>query len=209
MIALHISAGTGSLWTAWSLDPVALVGIPLTALLYYRGLVSLGSRRRFHATWRPWAFYAGLFMLAVALLSPLDHLSDELFYAHMTQHMLILMVGAPLILLGAPILPVLRGIPRPIRRILVIPVFQSLPVRLVLRTLSRPLIAWPIYALLIWGWHLPVLFEAALESELLHFVEHLTFAIAAYLFWWNIIDPHPLRPNLYSYIFYKFFMFRV
>jgi putative membrane protein len=199
MIALHISVDTGLLWNSWSLDPVALVGIPLVAFLYYRGLASLGNRRRFHSTWRPWSFYLGLLMLAGALLSPLDHLSDELFYAHMTQHMLIMMVGAPLILLGAPIIPVLRGIPRPIRRSAVIPVLQSLPVRFVLRTLSRPLVAWPVYVLVLWIWHLPVLFVGALEDELLHFVEHFTFAFAAYLFWWNIIDPHPLRPNL-SYL---------
>ena len=199
MIALHISVGTGSLWTMWSLDPVALIAIPLVAFLYYRGLASLGDRRRFHATWRPWAFYAGLLTLAGALLSPLDHLSGELFYAHMTQHMLILMVGVPLILLGAPILPVLRGIPRSVRRGVVIPAFQSLPVRLLLRTLSRPLVAWPVYVLVMWGWHLPALFEAALANETVHFVEHFTFAATAYLFWWNIIDPHPLRANL-SYL---------
>ena len=138
-------------------------------------------------------------MLAGALLSPLDHLSDELFYVHMTQHMLILMVGAPLILLGAPIIPVLRGIPRLIRRKVVIPVLRSLPVRIVLRTLSRPLVAWPLYVLFLWVWHLPVLFEGALENELLHFFEHFTFALTAYLFWWNVIDPHPLRSNL-SYL---------
>ena len=199
MIALHISVRTDSLWTSWSFDPVALIAIPLAAFLYYRGLTSLGSRRRFHSTWRPWAFYVGLVMLALAVLSPLDHLSGELFYAHMTQHMLILMVGVPLILLGAPFLPVLRGIPRPIRRGVIIPLFRSIPVRTVLRVLSRPLVAWPVYVLFIWGWHLPVLFEAALENEVLHVVEHFTFAFTAYLFWWNIIDPHPLRPNL-SYL---------
>ena len=196
MTALHISIGTGSLWTNWSLDPVALIGIPLAAILYYRGLQSLGARRRFHGSWRPFSFYAGLFALAVALLSPLDHLSDELFLAHMTQHMLIMMIGVPLILLGAPILPVLRGIPRPIRRMVVIPAFQSSPVRFVLRTLSRPLVAWPVFIFSIFGWHMPSLYEAAINNEGLHLLEHAVFAIGAYLFWWNVIDPHPLRPNL-------------
>jgi putative membrane protein len=196
MTALHIGIGTGSLWTNWSLDPIALIGIPLAAILYYRGLQSLGARRRFHGTWRPSSFYAGLFALAVALLSPLDHLSDELFMAHMTQHMLLMMVGVPLVLLGAPILPILRGIPRPIRRRVVIPTFRSPPVRFVLRTLSRPLVAWPAFIFSMFAWHLPALYEAALGNEALHLLEHAVFVIGAYLFWWNVIDPHPLRPNL-------------
>jgi putative membrane protein len=199
MTALHIGISAGSWWTNWSLDPIALIGIPLAAFLYYRGLQSLGERRRFHGTWRPSSFYAGLFALAVALLSPLDHLSDELFMAHMTQHMLLMMVGVPLVLLGAPIIPVLRGIPRPIRRRIVIPTFQSLPVRFVLRTLSRPLVAWPAFVFSMFAWHLPSLYEAALANEGLHLAEHAVFAIGAYLFWWNVIDPHPLRPNL-SYL---------
>lgn len=196
MTALHISVSSGPLWTNWSLDLIALIGIPLAAVLYYRGIESLGVRRRFHGTWRPLAFYMGLFALAIALLSPLDHLSDELFMAHMTQHMLLMMVGVPLLLLGAPILPVLRGIPRPIRRRVVIPIFQSLPIRFVLRTLSRPLVAWPVFIFSMFGWHLPGLYEAALGNEALHQLEHAVFVIGAYLFWWNIIDPHPLRPNL-------------
>ena len=196
MTALHIGVSTGSWWTSWSLDPVALIGIPLAAVLYYQGLQSLGSRRRFHGTWRPFTFYAGLLAIAVALLSPLDHLADELFMAHMTQHMLLMMIGVPLVLLGAPILPMLRGIPRPIRRRLVIPTFQSLPVRFVLRTLSRPMVAWPVFIFSIFAWHLPALYEAALASEAIHLSEHAVFVIGGYLFWWNVIDPHPLRPNL-------------
>ena len=200
MIALHVgTVNTGSLWTAWSFDPLALAGLPLVGFLYYRGITSPGRKPRFHTAWRARSFYLGLVVLAVAVLSPLDHLADELFSVHMTQHMLILMVGAPLILLGAPIVPVLRGTPRPIRRRVIIPVLQSLAVRFILRTLSRPLVAWPLYVLFIWGWHVPGLFVAALENELVHLIEHTSFAFTAYLFWWNIIDPHPLRANL-SYL---------
>ena len=199
MIALHTTIELGPFWTAWSLDLTALVGIPIAALLYARGLRSLGSRRRYHATWRPWSFYAGLAVIAAALLSPLDHFSEELFSIHMTQHVLLMMVGAPLVLLGAPMIPILRGIPRRTRRSVVIPVAKSLPVRAVLRTLTRPLVAWPAYVGVLLLWHVPPFFEAALENEAVHLFEHLTFASAAYLFWWNIVDPLPLRPNL-SYL---------
>ena len=199
MISLHVTVETGSFWTSWALDPAALIGIPLAALLYARGLRSLGPRPRFHDSWRPWSFYAGLLVLLVALVSPLDHLSDELFLAHMTQHMLLMMVGVPLVLLGAPIIPVLRGIPRPVRRGIVIPVFKSLPVRGLLRLLTQPLVAWPLYVGVFLVWHVPAFFEAALGNEAMHQLEHLLFAGAAYAFWWNVVDPLPLRPNL-SYL---------
>ena len=199
MIALHVEIDTGSALTTWSVDPIALIAIPIAALLYYRGLRSLGNRRRFHSSWRPWSFYLGLFSIALGLLSPIDHFSDELFWVHMTQHMLIVMVGAPLVLLGAPMIPMLRGVPRELRRQLVIPIAKSLPVRAFLRTVTRPLVAWPLYTFIIIGWHFSAFFEAALENEALHNLEHVLFALGAYVFWWNIIDPHPLRSNL-SYL---------
>jgi putative membrane protein len=196
MIALHAGLQADSIWASWSLDPTALIGIPLAAWLYARGLRSLGQRKRYHGSWRPWVFYGGLAVIFLALASPLDHLSEELFAAHMTQHVLLMMVGVPMVLLGAPMIPMLRGVPRPVRRSAVIPVAKSLPMRALLRTVTRPLIAWPLYVGVLLGWHLPALFDAALANETLHTIEHLVFAFAAYVFWWNIIDPLPLRPNL-------------
>ena len=125
MTALHLSAQTDSLWLSWSFDPLALTLVPLAALLYARGLSTLGPTPRFHDSWRPWAFYSGLVVVLVALVSPLDHLSDELFLGHMAQHVLLMMVAVPLVLLGAPMIPMLRGVPRPIRRRLVIPAGTS------------------------------------------------------------------------------------
>ena len=199
MTALQVGIEVGSAWTKWSLDPTALIGLPLAALLYSRGLRSLGGRLRFHATWRPWAFHAGLLVIAGALLTPLDYLSERLFWAHMTQHMLLIMVGAPLVLLGAPMIPMLRGVPRPLRRRLVIPIARSAPVRSALRVLTTPVVAWVIYAGTLVVWHFPSFYVSAIENEIVHMLEHVIFAVGAYLFWWNVIDPVPLRPNL-SYL---------
>jgi len=199
MIALHVSVQSTSLWGQWSLDPIALIGIPLAALLYARGLRSMAPRKRYHASWRPWSFYGGLTFIFLALVSPLDHLAEELFYAHMIQHVGLMMIGVPLVLLGAPMIPILRGIPRSTRRRLVIPIARSLPVRFVLRTLTRPLVAWPLYVGVFSFWHTPALFDASIENDALHIVEHLLFAAAAYAFWWNIVDPLPLKSNL-SYL---------
>jgi putative membrane protein len=196
MTALQVGIEVGSAWTKWSLDPTALIGIPLAAYLYSRGLRNFRGRLRFHATWRPWAFYAGLLVIAVALLTPLDYLSERLFVAHMSQHMLLMMVGVPLVLLGAPMIPILRGIPRPMRRKIVFPVATSLPVRATLRFLTQPLPAWIIYVATLILWHFPLFYVAAIDNAAIHTLEHLIFAAGAYLFWWNVIDPVPLRPNM-------------
>ena len=80
----------------WSADPAALVLIPLAALLYARGLASLGSPRRFHDGWRPQLFYLGLALALAVLVGPLDHLAGELFLAHMTQHVVLVLVAVGL-----------------------------------------------------------------------------------------------------------------
>ncbi len=187
---------SGSLWLAWNADVTALVGIPLAAVLYARGISALGDRRRFHNTWRPVAFYAGLAAVFVALVSPLDALAGELFLAHMAQHMLLIFVAAPAIQISAPVLPILRGVPRPVRRRVVIPFFKSRAVRSTLRNVFRPLIAWPLFVGMLAFWHFPFAYEAALGNELVHVVEHFAFALGAYLWWWNVVDPIPLRASL-------------
>ncbi len=191
---------SGSLWLAWNADVTALIGIPLAAVLYARGLRSLGDRRRFHSSWlRPVSFYLGLFLVFIALVSPLDALSSELFLAHMGQHMLLMFFAVPALQLGAPVLPILRGVPRPVRRRFVIPIFKSRPVRGALKFFFRPLIAWPLFTGTLALWHFPFAYEAALGNEFIHVAEHLVFALGAYLWWWNVIDPTPLRASL-SYL---------
>ena len=195
---MHAHAGLdpGSPLLAWGADPAALVLIPLAALLYARGLASLGSRRRFHDGWRPRSFYLGLALAFAALVGPLDHLADELFSAHMSQHVVLVLVAVPLVLLGAPVIPIMRGVPRAVRRHALIPLLKLRPVRAFLRLISHPLVAWPLFVGTFLGWHFPPAFEAAITSDALHLLEHASFAIGAYLFWWNIIDPLPLKANL-------------
>ena len=92
--------------------------------------------------------------------------------------------------------PTLRGVPRRVRRRLVVPFAKNAAVRTVLRWMTRPLVAWPMYVVAILGWHAPAMYDAALRNETLHILEHLVFSVTAFLFWWNVIDPIPLRPNL-------------
>lgn len=191
----HVGGGhdAPSLLTSWSLDPWAIVGVGLLAVVYGLGMRSpTGRRPAVFPRWRPVMFYAGLGVILLALISPIDRLAEDLFTMHMVQHMLLMAVGAPLLLLGTPFVPLLRGLPLPLRRRVVIPLGQSRRFRRFLRLLTHPLVTWALYAAVVVVWHMPTLFDAALGNQGLHYVQHLTFTGAALLFWWNVVDPTPL-----------------
>jgi putative membrane protein len=137
--------------------------------------------------YRPPLFVAGVLVLLLALVSPLDTLGDTyLFSAHMAQHMLLLQVVPPLLLLGMP--------SRLWRRIVAWPPADRLE-----RFLGRPLLAWPIGVITLWAWHAPALYNAALGNENLHTFQHLTFLVAATIFWWPVVAPLRERRRLPSW----------
>lgn len=155
------------------------------ALLTGTYLVIAGPLQRRFASGKPLpvsrqlAFHAGTFSLFLALVSPLDVLADEyLFSAHMVQHMLLLYVAPPLWLIGLPDWAMsLSALGDILRR--------------VAGYLTRPLIAFLIFNGIMWTWHLPSLYEAALANENLHIFEHLTFLAAAVIGWWPVLAPLP------------------
>ena len=143
------------------------------------------------SAWRLSAYLAGLGTVAVALLSPLEHLAERLFTAHMVQHQLLLMVAPPLLLLANPFPftvwaapPALRG---GLQRFLV----ERSVARRTLRALTRLPVAGLLYAGNLWAWHWPPAYEAALRHHVVHDLEHLAFFGTAVLFWWPIINPAP------------------
>ena len=175
--------------------------------LYTRGLWrSRGRSGNLFPWWRPTAFYTGLIALLLGAVSPVDGLSDDLFLMHMVQHVLMMMVGPPLILVGAPVVPVLRGLPRILRDDLAIPLLQMRRVRKTLNFLASPLTAWLFFVFTLWIWHVPALYNEAVTNEALHFLQHMMFISAAVFFWWTVIDPIPLKPRL-SYAFRLLFLF--
>jgi putative membrane protein len=141
--------------------------------------------------WRPLLTGAGLGSIALALLSPLDTLAHRRFAAHMVQHMLLIAVAAPALLLADPLPALLWALPARVRvragRLLV----RGAPVRRVWQTLTRLPVAWLGYAGILWLWHLPWAYESALGDRLLHDLEHLAFFAGAILFWWPVVDPAP------------------
>jgi cytochrome c oxidase assembly factor CtaG len=143
--------------------------------------------------WRLMAFVSGLFLLWIALGSPLAMLDHQLLTVHMMKHLLLMTAGAPLILLGEPALPVLCGLPKYfIRRSLLLRIRTPQWLR---SFLSNLVFCWIAAAAAVIVWHVPVLFQMALSSPILHFVESASFLTAGLLFWRPIIRPWPRDSN--------------
>ena len=159
--------------------------------LYGRGWLRLSRIGHPPPRWRLALYGLGLAAIAAALLSPIDDLADELFPVHMVQHLLLTMLAAPLVLLGNPLPVVLWGVPRGLRRYLASPLTTGARFRVALVVLTSLPVAWFVYVADLWEWHVPLLYQLALEHEIVHGVEHVAFFTTALLFWWPIIRPAP------------------
>ena len=131
-------------------------------------------------------FLAGWISLVVALLSPLHPLGNLLFAAHMTQHEILMLVSAPLLVLGRPLLPTLWALPLAWRKGIAT-IARPATVRRAWALLTTPLAAWVVHLVALWLWHIPLLFEATLRSDLIHTAQHVSFLGSALLFWWAIL----------------------
>jgi putative membrane protein len=175
--------------------------IPLTlamvaaAFLYLRGWLHLRSASvNVIPGWRTGSFLLGLFLIWVALGSPLAAFDEELLTVHMVQHLLLMTIAPPLILLAAPVMPLLHGLPRQFVQSVVGPVFRWPPMQRVGQVLSQPAFCWFAAAAALVGWHVPAAFTLGLQSEGWHAVEHTCFLGAGFLFWWPVVQPWPSVP---------------
>jgi putative membrane protein len=179
-----------SIWTSWSLQPPVLVGLATAAWAYTRGVQRLwsGGRRRGIGPWQAASFIGGLVALAIALVSPIHPLSSDLLWVHMVQHVLLVLVAAPMLVLGAPLVPMTLAVPVSWRR--GVRSWGRTPwLRWVGRLMQRPLFAWVVSVAALWAWHAPPLYDAAVRNQTLHALEHLTFLATAILFWWVALRP--------------------
>jgi cytochrome c oxidase assembly factor CtaG len=178
---------------AWSWPLWPAVGIVVSGTLYLRGWRALQrTRARELPRWRAVCFFGGLLALWIALASPIDALDDFLLSAHMLQHFILMSVAPPLLVLGAPLVPMLRGLPRWMVRGLR-PVFASRTVHKVAHALAHPAVAWLVMNIAYLGWHVPQAFELTLRSEAWHNTEHMCFLFTSIVFWWVIVEPWPSR----------------
>ena len=177
-------------WTSWTLQPPVLVGLGAAGWAYWRGVRTLwsGSRRRAIAGAQVASFAGGLAILFVALVSPLHSAAGELLWAHMVQHVLLVLVAAPLLVLGAPLVPMTLALPvtwrRRIRRWGRIGWIRGSG-----RALTLPLTAWLLQFIALWAWHAPALYDAAARSQGIHALEHASFLATSILFWWVAFRP--------------------
>ena len=181
-------------------EPGVLVGVLASAALYVHGVRRLwarAGRERGVKSWQAALFLVGLFAILVALDSPLERLSAQAFAAHMAQHLLLILVAGPLLVLGAPLLPFLWALPRAARP------FLGRGSRW-LTTLASPPLAFVFHSVALWLWHVPPLYEAAVADLNVHVVEHLSFVVTAALFWWAVL--HRIRDGHAASVLYLFGM---
>ena len=191
-----------AVWGSWHWRPDVLLVVPALGTLYITGWWCLRRRRpQVARRWQLALYLAGLAVIAVALLSPLDPLASLLLATHMIQHQLLTMVAAPLLLLANPLPVVLWALPRALRHRLGRLLTRGTRVRRSVRALTWMPISWLLYMVVFWGWHLPSAFQASLGSELVHNAQHLSFFAAALLYWFPLINP---APRVHGHIAYGF-----
>jgi cytochrome c oxidase assembly factor CtaG len=183
-----------AVFQSWTFEPSIIIPLLLVASIYLRGWRDLHRRlpRRF-AVWRLIVFQGGLLTLFLALASPLHPLAELLLQFHMIQHLLLMMAVPPLLLLGAPILPLLRGLPRSVLQHGLGPFFASTALQRLGRFLTHPLVGLLAFTVSNVAWHVPSLYELALRSEFWHQVQHICFLGTGLLFWWPVVQPWPSR----------------
>jgi len=183
-----------NLMAAWSFPVAPFIGLSLLLILYLRGWrAAFRTRNRELPPWRGACFVAGIISLWIAIASPIDALDDYLLAVHMMQHFILMSVAPPLIVLGAPTVPLLRGLPRWLIRALSRPVFRARWFHKLCRLITHPVFAWLAMNIAYLGWHVPALFELTFRSEKIHNFEHLCFFLTSTAFWWVVIEPWPSR----------------
>ena len=175
---------------AWDLDPLVVTLAVAAVACYAVGARALDSRRspRSPTPLRRWSFYAGIASAAAAVVSPLHGWSEALFSAHMTQHLILVLVSAPLIVLGRPTAPLIAAFPPLGRRV----ARARSAARRRAPYLAHPFAVGALHALVLWAWHLPSLYDLALQNSLVHGLEHATFVATALLLWAAVMGERPI-----------------
>jgi cytochrome c oxidase assembly factor CtaG len=166
--------------------------VAFVAAVYARGWYAIrATRPNCFTPWRLTAFLVGMLVLWLSIGSPIDALADALLSAHMVQHLLLMSVVPLLIVLGAPVVPLLRGLPRWAVKTVLRPFFVWPFLRRVGRFLIAPIVAWLAMNLVLLIWHVPAAYDYALQHEYCHDFEHVCFLATSLVFWWVIVHPWP------------------
>jgi putative membrane protein len=179
-------------FSQWSPPVVLTAAVVCAGIVYTRGWFTIRkTRTSLFPRWRLATFLLGLGIIWVAIASPLDGFADALLSAHMVEHLMLMSFVPPLLLLGYPAVPLLRGIPRALSASLLGPLLRCKALRTVGHIVTTPLVAWIAMNLVFLGWHIPAAYDFALEHEHWHEFEHVCFLASSILFWWPLIRPWP------------------
>lgn len=197
----------------WKID--VIIVLALAGTLYSRGWWQLkqrsqhkgqryrhGKHWRLAASWRLMAYWTGLLFIALALLSPIDALGQQLFFMHMVQHLLLIMIAPPLLLVANPMPFMLWGLPtrwrKSVGKLFSHALHRGSGFRQKLRVATQPGIVWMVWVISLIGWHDPSLYDAALRYEWVHNLEHLSFFTASMLLWWHLTGAGPRLHKQFS-----------
>jgi putative membrane protein len=196
--AAHVAPGP----SGWDLLAVGVLLV--SGVLYAAGAQRL---RRRHAPSSSLAaqasYWTGWLVMLAAILPPLDGLVTRRFAAHMLQHELLMLVGVPLMIAGRPLATWLWGLPDGLRRS-VVPLLQGGATSAVARLLTAPVTAWALHGVVIWVWHVPALYQAAVLNEGVHALQHAMFCVTSALFWWGLVYGRYGRAGYGASVFFVF-----
>lgn len=197
-----------SVLLSWRLDPHVIAALCLVAIVYVRGWI---RGRRLIRTDKDFvrlaAFLGGLLLLFIALESPLDAFDTLFLSAHMTQHLLLMMFAPPLVLLGHPLLPMLRGLPKRFVKEALGPFLTWPALRRIFSALTFPAVTWLLFACSTIFWHLRGPYQLAVLSPFWHGLQHASFFWTGVLFWWPVIQPGPGRPRWPRWVAIPYLLF--
>jgi putative membrane protein len=171
------------IWSSWNYSWHILLTLFLMMLFYFRGWKkTIRKPSSKNITF----FILSILSLIIALISPVDPLSDKLGFVHMIQHTLLMMVAAPLLVMSSPDFFIMRSIPSGLWKLKGIR--NVYPKMIKIYRYNKPMTIWALYAVTLWLWHLPIFYEAALTNSIVHDVQHLAFFLTSYLFWRVVLD---------------------
>jgi putative membrane protein len=204
----HTASGldANTLWSAWSTQPWLWLLWGLPGLLVLVGIARLWRQAGAGSGMRRWqavAFLGGWLTIGFSILSPLDALGDELFWVHMVQHELVMLVAAPLLVISRPLGALVWGLPAGWRHGSA-RLANRIGLQAGVRMLTQPFTAWWLHAIVLWAWHAPALFQAALRQPWIHDIQHIGFFVSALAFWWALLASHEGRRHKGMAVLYLF-----
>jgi putative membrane protein len=187
----------GPFMLAWNFDPLVTTSLLAASVVYWwawrKVRTSNGPQP---PSWYAWSYAGGILFLAFSLLGPLETYNEQLFTLHMSQHLVIMQIATPLLLLGRPVQLILRALPPRKTKRTVGFLFGKSNVRYAVMAITGPVVAFLLFSINLGLWHLPSFYEAALNNEWVHHLQHLLFAGFSMIYWWVIIDPVPRHHRL-------------